>query len=212
MKKILFAILFCLPILANAKAKKDDAPYLAGAVPEVNGVVTFQESFRVPGKSSIQIHDVMKSWIENLVENSIPAPTNYARVVMDEPDTIVAKVCEWQVFTKRFLNLDRARFRYTLAVSIDGDRVLITQTGLAWYYGEDMEGNRGDTYRAEEWINDANALNKTRDKLLPRSGKFRRKTIDRFNELMESAMDMFEETPKMVPTEQKKVRKAVSVD
>lgn len=189
MKKILVALMLCLPMLAMAKG--DDSKYLAGAVPEVNGVVTFQKSFNVPGKSKQAIYATMKAWVEGLVENSIPAPGNYARISMDTPDTLVAKVCEFQVYKDKFLNLDRSRYRYTVIVVIENDRVSITQNGLAWYYGEDIEGNGGETYRAEEWINDANALNKAGTKLLPRSGKFRRKTVDRAEELFDSAIKAF---------------------
>jgi len=34
-------------------------------------------------------------------------------------------------------------------------------------------------YKAEEWITDEEAVNKKNTRLLPLSGKFRRKTIDR---------------------------------
>ena len=51
----------------------------------------------------------------------------------------------------------------------------------------------GKVIRAEEWITDSEALNKTQTKLYPRSGKFRRKTIDRVKEIFEGAMDCAEE-------------------
>lgn len=213
MKKILLLLALCLPMLAQAKEKVDDTKYLAGAVPEVNGVVTFQKSFKVPGKSKQEIYTALKGWAQGLVDNSIPAPGNFARISMDTPDTIVAKVCEFQVYKDKFLNLDRSRFRYTLAICIDGNKVTITQSGLAYYYGEDPEGNRGTMYRAEEWITDKWAVHKNGKKLLPKSAKFRRKTVDRAESLFESAMDVFEEkeAPKPeVPT--KKVRKGIVED
>ena len=210
MKRLLFIVALCLPLLSMAK-KHDDTPYLKGAVPEQNGIVTFQKTFKVPNKSKQAIYQIMKPWLQKLVDESIPAPGNYARMNMDTPDTLVAKVCEYQVYTKKFLNLDRSRYRYTLSVVIDEGKVTITQSGLAWYYSEDQEGNNGIIYRAEEWINDKYALNKAGTKLLPRSGKFRRKTVDRANELFESAMDAFEPTPAQQPAQQpvKKVRTGV---
>ncbi len=211
MKRILFIIALCLPILVVAK-KRDDSPYLKGAVPEQNGIVTFQKSFRVPGKSKQAIYAILKPWLQNLVDASIPAPGNYARMNMDTPDTLVAKVCEYQVYTKKFLNLDRSRYRYTMAVCIEEGKVTLIQSGLAWYYGEDQEGNNGTIYRAEEWINDKYALNKAGTKLLPRSGKFRRKTVDRANELFESAMDAFEPAKAPVTEPVKKVRTGVVED
>lgn len=216
MKKILFALMLCLPLIAMAGSKDkkiDKTAYLEGAVPEVNGTVTFRKSFRVPGKSQEEIHNVMKEFAQQLVDNSVPAPGNYARIVMDSKDTIVAKVCEFQVYKNKFLYLDRSRFRYTLAIIISNERVEITMTGLNYYYREMENGENGVLYRAEEWINDANALNKSHTKLLPISGKFRIKTVDRANELFESAMDAFEEkfVPK-VEEQPKKVRKTVEED
>ena len=58
------------------------------------------------------------------------------------------------------------------------------------YYLYEEERNP-QTYKAEEWIDDDNALNKKKDKLSKMSGKFRRKTVDRkdflfgkFNEIL----------------------------
>lgn len=216
MKKIFLALVLCLPMLAmagNKEEKVDKTKYLEGVVPEVNGTVTFQKSFRVPGKSQAEIYSVMKPFIEQLVENSVPAPGNYARIAMDTKDTIVAKVCEFQVYKNKFLNLDRSRFRYTIAVIISNERVQITMTGLNYYYREMENGEGGILYRAEEWINDANALNKSHTKLLPISGKFRIKTVDRVNEIYETAMDAFDEkfVPK-VEEQPKKVRKTIMED
>ena len=193
MKKILLMLALCLPMTAPAKEKRDDTPYLKGAVPEVNGIVTFSKSFKVPGKSKQQIYNVLQPWVRGLVEGSIGAPGNYARTMQDTPDTIAARICEWQVYKQKVLNLDRSRFRYTLSVIIEDGRVQLKQTNLSYYYGEDMEGEKGQIYRAEEWINDSHALNKAQTKLLPQSGKFRRKTVDRAHELFEAAMDAFEQ-------------------
>ncbi len=204
--------MMCVSVVAQAKDKKNDTPYLAGAVPEVNGVVTFSKSFKVPGKNKQQIYSILKAWVANLVDTSIEAPGNYARFVMDTPDTIVAKVCEFQVYKDKFLNLDRSRFRYSISIVIADNKVSISQYGLVYYYGETPEGTGGTVYRAEEWITDGHALNKARTKLLPQSGKFRRKTVDRAAELFESAMDAFEvqEKPKAEPVA--KVRKNIVED
>ena len=182
-----------LPFAVSAKEKVDDSKYLKGAVPEVNGVVTFHKAFGVPGKSKQEIYKVMKEYLSTLVDNSILAPVPYARIHQDSPDTLAAQVCEWQVYKQKFLNLDRSRFRYTLNVIIEDGKVSIDMTRLSYYYGEDQEGNNGETYRAEEWISDKMALNKAGNKLLPKSDKFRRKTVDRAEELFNDIMDTFEE-------------------
>lgn len=217
MKKILCLLMICLPLISMAgnknKVKVDKSLYLAGVVPEVDGRVVFKKSFKVPGKSTSDIYSVMKPFVEHLVEESIPGPGNYARISMDTPDTLVAKICEYQVYKKAPLYLDRSRMRYTMSVIMSNERVEISMFAINYYYEEDEEGNRGKTIRAEEWINDANALNKSKTKLYPRSDKFRIKTVDRMNELFDAAMDAFDEkfTAKepepVVP--QKKVRQTI---
>ncbi len=52
-----------------------------------------------------------------------------------------------------------------------------------------MDGKNGVPYKAEEWITDKEAVNKKGTKLYPRSGKFRRKTIDRVENIFEGFMD-----------------------
>ena len=75
---------------------------------------------------------------------------------------------------------------------------------ISYYYQEDMEGKNGVTYKAEEWITDKEAINKAGTKLYPRSGKFRRKTIDRMEQIFEGAMDAFEDKPEPQAVQKKK--------
>ena len=49
--------------------------------------------------------------------------------------------------------------------------------------------NDGMEMRAEEWITDENALNKKKDNLSKYSGKFRRKTIDRKDNIFETLLE-----------------------
>ena len=103
----------------------------------------------------------------------------------------------WMVFKKKFLYLDQTRLRYQISVTTGQGAVNISITQISYLYNEEWEENKptgteGERYRAEEWITDEKALNKKGTKVLPMSGKFRRKTIDRMNEIFENAMDMFE--------------------
>ena len=85
----------------------------------------------------------------------------------------------------------------------------LTVSNLSYYYNEDMETQNGTIIKAEEWISDKEALNNSKTKLYPKSGKFRRKTIDRMEELFDAAMDAFEKESE-VPA--KPVRKKVVED
>ena len=205
MKKIILLLMLLLPIMAMAEKVKEDknAPkYLKGAVPVENGVVTFWKSFSVPGQTDKQLYENMLFFVkDNLVAKGIEDA--WTRVISDgkEDGIIAARVEEWMVFSKKFLALDQTRLRYQITVTTGQGKVDISITQISYLYGEEWLENKptgkgGEVYRAEEWITDEHALNKKGTKVLSGSGKFRRKTIDRVNELFENAMDMFEEKVK----------------
>ena len=140
MKRILLAILFSLPMIAFAKG--DDTKYLLGAVPEVDGIITFQTTINAPGKSQAQVYQAISSYIQKeLVGNAIEGLRT--RIISDGKE--------------------------------DGT------------YNEDMNGENGVTYKGEEWISDKEAVNKKGTALYPRSGKFRRKTVDRVEAIFQGA-------------------------
>ena len=72
MKKILFAILMCLPMTMTAQntweiqknengvAANPDAKYLTGAVPVADGKVVFETTIEAPGKSAEQIYQTLR--------------------------------------------------------------------------------------------------------------------------------------------------------
>lgn len=198
----------------STKEDKHASKYLKGAVPVENGIVTYKKSFKVPGQSEQQLFDNMLFYIkDNLVEKGIVDA--HTRLISDgsSDGVISARVEEWLVFTKKFLNIDKTRFRYQITATISDNTVNLIVTQISYLYGEEWEeiqptGNGGTIYRAEEWITDEVALNKKGTKVLPLSGKFRRKTIDRVEEIFENAMDMFEENAKKQQEEEgKKVPK-----
>ena len=98
MKKILLALFALLSITAGAKSDVD-SKYLAGAVPEENGMVVFRKSFRVPGKSQQDVLAGVKDFVVNdLVGKGIEGLRT--RVISDgqEGGLVVARVEEWMVF------------------------------------------------------------------------------------------------------------------
>lgn len=194
---ILFATFLCLPLclMAGKRDYMKDPKYLLGAVPEVDGIVTFQKSFSVTDKSEQQIYDILHAYIKNsIISNAIQnQQPEYTRIISEEKEngTIVARIEEYMTFSHVFLNLDRTRFRYLLSANISGQKVNLTITQITYYYNEDMDGRNGVTYKAEEWITDKLAVNKKGTKLYPRSGKFRRMTVDRVEEIFNGFIDTF---------------------
>lgn len=192
MKKFI-TLLLMLPIMAHAAT--DDTKYLQkGAVPEENGIVTFRQTFSVTGKQQTDIFTAMAAYAKQLVKNSIPNSLR-ARVVNEDAAAgeISVRVEEYMVFKKKPLYLDRAQFRYMLNIKCTPDsKVSLTLTQVTYGYDEDSEGKTQTTFKAEEWITDKEAINKAGTKLLPRSGKFRRKTVDRVEEIFANARQAFE--------------------
>lgn len=218
MRRIILILLVLMPVMAMANKTKEDknAPkYLKGAVPVENGIVTFKKTFRVPGQTDAQLYESMLFYVkDNLMVKGIEDA--WTRMLSDgkEDGIIAARVEEWMVFSKKFLSLDQARFRYQINVTTGQGAVNITLTQVSYLYGEEWHENKpsgtgGEIYRAEEWITDEHALNKKGTKVLSGSGKFRRRTIDRVNEIFENAMDMFEEKVKeeMAKQKEEKVQK-----
>ena len=142
----------------------------------VDGRVTFSTVIEVPGKSASQIYSSIKGYMERLTR----LPNQLEHSVVAIADSVQGLVCgnyqEWLVFKNNALVLDRTRFYYTLIANCHDGRLEVKMTRIYFLYEEERDPR---TYRAEEWIDDKNALNKKQDKLLRGSAKFRRKTIDR---------------------------------
>ena len=214
MKKLFLALVLMMPLMVVAKGPVD-AKYLQGGIPEENGIIVFRKSFSVPNMQKDQIFTTLN----NFVENNVLAPAIHelrTRILSDgkEDGIIVAKVEEYMTFSHKFLSLDRTRFIYQLQAQVEGNKVKLAISQVSYYYNEDMDGKNGETFKGEEWITDSKALNKKGTKLLPHSGKFRIKTIDRVEEIFESCMDAFEMKVNAPATETpaKKVRQGIVED
>ena len=160
----------------EVKAKpKVDAKYLKGAVPEVNGLVVFSKHIEVPGKTASQIYDIMLQYMEHLTKTSNQIDSKITTSDAQKHE-IVGIYQEWLVFKNTALSLDRTRFFYALRAQCTDGAVDIEMMRIRYLYEEERTPQR---MTAEEWITDKEAVNKKNTKLLPMSGKFRRKTIDR---------------------------------
>lgn len=155
-----------------------DAKYLAGAVPEVNGKVEWKLDIDVPGKSAQEIYDIMYDCLNKLTKEDNQLEGSCVALVNKQEHIIAASMKEWLVFTDKLLSLDRTKFNYTLIAYCKNNHLTVTLGRISYKYEADR--TKGDNvYVAEEWINDENALNRKKTRLLPLSAKFRRKTIDR---------------------------------
>jgi colicin import membrane protein len=188
MKRLAIALMMLLPMAviaqdntweqADKKTKSNqDAKYLAGAVPEVDGKVVFSTTIKAPGKTKQQIYSLLLAEFVKMTKE--PNQFEQSRIVLaDSIDNsqIVGNFQEWLVFKNKPLVLDRTRMFYHLIANISDGEANIQMTRIYYFYDEER---LAITYKAEEWINDRYGLNRKKTKTSRVSGKFRRKTIDR---------------------------------
>ena len=166
---------------ADKRAK--EAPYLApDAVPVVDGEVQWTHHISAPGKTAKQLYDTMFTFLDNMTHEENQLERSKVALVNEKQHSIAATFQEWLLLAQSFLTLDRTKLSYVLQVDCSDGQVDVTMSRLNYYY--DI-GGKPIIYKAEEWITDEYAVNKKHTKLLPVSSKFRRKTIDRKNEIFE---------------------------
>jgi hypothetical protein len=187
MKKFITILLSCLPLLAQAQT---EAKYLEGAVPVEDGKVVFRTQMQVNALDKADLYRTTLKWAD---ERFVSQDKFNARVVY--ADTLEGKIAvygdEYLVFSSSALSLDRARINYQLQMNLTDGQCEAVLSRIRYTYRENER--TPDKYSAEEWITDANALNKAKTKLLPVSGKFRRKTIDLKDELFKALQNAFGE-------------------
>ena len=93
-----------------------DQKYLAGAVPVIDGKVTFEQTFLAPGMSANEIYDKMLNYIERMTKGGNQFEESRVLIQDKEKHQIVANFLEWLVFTDKALVLDRTRMRFLLFV------------------------------------------------------------------------------------------------
>lgn len=176
--------------LFEGKKKNIDAKYLAGAVPEVDGRVTFTLDLDVAGKSADEIYNKVFNVLQEMTteENQIKELTDKSKiaVVNKAEHTIAAKYKEWLVFRNSALSLDRTVFNYTIIAKATDGHLNLTLSRISYQYEFERNDAEGMSVSAEEWISDKAALNKKKTGLLKYTKKFRIKTIDRKDNIFET--------------------------
>ena len=152
-----------------------NAKYLQGAVPEVDGKVVFQKTISTPGKTADEIYAIVKRYMTRMTHEKNQVQS---QIVLDDSlnHIIAGTYGEWLVFKSSALALDRTKMMFVLTAKCQTGQADITMSRIHYLYDEERKPLR---YKAEEWITDKQAVNKKNTRLLPISGKFRKKTIDR---------------------------------
>ena len=177
MKNIITLLFLYLPFLVNAQT---DAKYLEGAITLKDGKVTFSSEMVTPAMTKEQIYETILDWANKRFQ---PTEKMNARVLFQNPEegSIAIGGEEYLVFSNSALSLDRTRIYYQMKVLCENGKSNIEMSRIRYWYDEARDG--GEKYEAENWIVDEWGLNKSKTKLAPICGKFRKKTIDLKDEL-----------------------------
>ena len=177
MKKIILLLLSFLPVICFSQT---DEKYLEGAITFKDGKVNFSTEMIVPAMTQEQIYETLLQWANGRFQ---PDGKMNARVLYQNPEegSIAIGGEEYMVFSSSALSLDRTRIYYQLKIMVEKGKSSVEMTRIRYWYDEARDG--GEKYEAEEWITDEWALNKSKTKLTPITGKFRKKTIDLKDEL-----------------------------
>ncbi len=196
MKKSLFLLwVLFLGVTHNNWAQTTDKAqilttdnYLKGAVTEKNGVVVFEETFIVPGKSKVDIFDSLKNYTQSIVTGENHLPQSRITELSPNKDIIAASVEETLWFKRTALVSDFARFFYQLVFEVSDGQFKVTLLRIRYIYEPMATPGQDNVMLAEEWITDKEALKKDGAQLRRgTSKKFRIATIDRKNQLFRGA-------------------------
>ncbi|MCI6161679.1 MAG: DUF4468 domain-containing protein [Prevotellaceae bacterium] len=175
---------------AKTELSHENGKYLEGAVSEVDGQVQWTLNLDVPDKNAQEIYDTMLAFLVRLTKEENQLDNSSVSLVNKKEHVIVASMREWLVFKKNVLSVDRTKFNYTLVAACSDNHLKVDMIRLSYKYEEERVKG-GYYYKAEEWINDKNALNKKKTKLLGSCAKFRCKTIDRKDEIFARVTGLF---------------------
>ncbi len=190
MRLITMLLAFSFALLGGAKDNntEDLSKYLAGAVPLKNGLVEFSKTYKVEGKSKSELFVLLHEYTQKeIVEGENHLEQARITELDEENGVIAASVEEWLYFKKKAWSTDLTRFFYQLVYQIEDGQFTITMRRIHYIYEMGASPQAEEQFRAEEWITDEEALNKSQTKLTKIGGKFRRHTIDRKDEIFKGA-------------------------
>ena len=169
----------------NGAKLKEDPKYLEGAITfDEQGKIVFDTEIEAPGKSAAQLYDLVFDYMSGLTQDKESKASRMALVNKDE-HIIANAMDEWLVFSNSFISLDRTECKYNLIAKITDGKVSLSINHINYIYEDGRQ--TGFKLPAEEVIIDKVALTKKKNDLARIFGKFRKKTIDRkdqiFNEI-----------------------------
>lgn len=165
----------------NGAKLKEDPKYLEGAITfDEQGKIVFDTEIEAPSKSAAQLYDLVFDYMSGLTQDKESKASRMALVNKDE-HIIANAMDEWLVFSNSFISLDRTECKYNLIAKITDGKVSLSINHINYTYEEGRQ--TGFKLPAEEVIIDKVALTKKKNDLARIFGKFRKKTIDRKDQI-----------------------------
>lgn len=168
-------------LMANGVELKEDPKYLEGAVKlNKDGKIEFTLDTNANGKTAKQIYDIVYEYMSDLTQSADNIASRMALVNPNE-HIIANSMDEWLVFSSSFISLDRTEFKYQIVAKIEDNHLNLSLLRMSYNYEPDRP--TGFKMPAEEVIIDKVALTKKKNDLAKIFGKFRKKTIDRKDQI-----------------------------
>ena len=155
------------------QGKRPDSYYLSGAVPERDGKVYFSKQFSLPALSQAEIMEKASAWAKAYIDEI----QGGSAILSQDEAAIKAMNHEIIVFSESNFQRDNGGIHYVMEVKAEDQALTLEIHNINFTYPD-----RG-RFTAEEWISDKEALNKDRTKMYPGTAKWRRGTVDFFDEL-----------------------------
>ncbi len=177
--------LFAALLFANLPAfSQEGNPYLTGAVPVENGIVTFSREIRVPGATQERIFELAEAWCG---ARFVKMEETNGKLLYANKETgeIVCRGDEWLTFARTALVLDRSQITYRMTLICKPGMCQARISHIRYAY-HTADRPLPEQFTAEERITDKYALNKKQDKLVRTTRKFRIYTVDLAGELLGS--------------------------
>ncbi len=191
MKRILILIMLVVTSasvsaqLFKKNNKVVEAQYQAGAVPVINGKVTFEEFIPAEGMSAAEIEEKVNGWVARRFTK--PTVISSKRYECEQPHTAIVKSEEYIVFKKTAFVQNTPRIYYYLTITAEDGGCRFNMSRITYWY-DDQDEKGGIQMKAENWITDDMAFKKN-GRLKKFEGKFRRKTIDLKEKLVKELTD-----------------------
>ena len=165
----------------KSSKSEDISSYLAlDAVPLVEGIVEWKITVVAPSICTDTLYKRCEHFLNSVVHSNKSLAESRVALLNEREHKIIASMREAMTIQSAYLSLNHPTFCYVLQTTCSDGKATLTMNRMAYQY---QDSGKQEVKKAEEWIIDQEAVNEKHTRLQPFTGKVRRTTIDRKNEL-----------------------------